>query len=372
MHIARPLILGAGPAGCAAAIELARAGERPILLDRSESVGDPLCGGFLSWRTMAQLEALGLDAGALGGHLVDHLRLFAHGRVAQVQLPSPALGLSRHQLDSALRRAALAAGADFEIDTIRSLAGNVAKGERREWSSNSLFLASGKHDIRGQSRPRGARDPALGLRLRLPAHAERTALTGSAIELHLFEGGYAGIVLQEGCSSNICLAVRKSALAAAGGQPVQLLESMAARNRHFAARLGEDWHTALIDTIGAVPYGWIARDTDPGLFRLGDQAAVIPSLAGEGMSIALASGAMAARYWLEGGAAAARPFQSAFAARAMAPVQTARAARFLAESRLGGAAALAVTRLAPTLVTKIAERSRMDAGPMIAGPATCT
>ena len=43
-----PLILGAGPAGCATAIVLAEAGRAPILIDRDASVGDALCGGFMS------------------------------------------------------------------------------------------------------------------------------------------------------------------------------------------------------------------------------------------------------------------------------------------------------------------------------------
>ncbi|MEC7399713.1 MAG: NAD(P)-binding protein [Pseudomonadota bacterium] len=36
-----PLILGAGPAGCAAAITLAEQGHTPILIDRDAKVGDP-------------------------------------------------------------------------------------------------------------------------------------------------------------------------------------------------------------------------------------------------------------------------------------------------------------------------------------------
>ena len=63
-----PLILGAGPAGCAAAIVLAEAGRAPILIDRDASVGDALCGGFMSWQTVANLRALGVDAERLGAH----------------------------------------------------------------------------------------------------------------------------------------------------------------------------------------------------------------------------------------------------------------------------------------------------------------
>ena len=58
MRITGPLILGAGPAGCAAAIALAQGGARPLLLDRSAEAGDALCGGFLSWRSAEQLAVL--------------------------------------------------------------------------------------------------------------------------------------------------------------------------------------------------------------------------------------------------------------------------------------------------------------------------
>ncbi len=364
-------MLGAGPAGCAAAIALARAGVATTIIDRSAQVGDPLCGGFMSWRTLAQLDALGVQTDDLGGQRVDHLRLFAHGRDVHTPLPQPALGLSRHAFDSRLRQVALSLGTGLEIDTIRSLAGGMAHGQQRDWSARTLFLATGKHDIRGFSRPRAARDPALGLRIRLPADATRTALIGSAIELHLFRGGYAGIVLQEGGSANVCLALRKSALAKAGGDPALLLDSVASDNDHFAARLGSDWRTARIETVGAVPYGWIARTTEPGLFRLGDQAAVIPSLAGEGMSIALASGVMAARHWLAGGAEAAQTYQRAFATRAHAPVQLAKAARTLAETRLGSTSALALARVFPALVLDLAERCRIGGDGSGQASATC-
>ena len=355
----RPLVLGGGPAGCTAAITLARAGREPVLVDRSEMVGDPLCGGFMSWRTLEQLADLGISLVDLGGQRVDHLRLFSRGRQERVDLPQRALGLSRHALDSRLRQCALAAGAKLQIDAIKGLSPGIAHGQQRDWHARSIFLATGKHDIRGHSRPRVGDDPALGLRLRLPPDATRQGLIGSAIELHLFAGGYAGIVLQEGGSANVCLALRKSALASVGGDPESLLDEIARDNAPFAQRLGSDWRGARIESIGAVPYGYVARDTQAGLFRLGDQAAVIPSLAGEGMSIAIASGIMAARHWLAGGPAQAPAYQRAFAARAYPPIQLAKAARYLAESTLGARAALVLARLFPALVLDLAQRCRI-------------
>src|SRR3546814_9763489 len=86
----------------------------------------------------------------------------------------------------------------------------------------AFFLAAGKNGFRGFPREpaewqRG--DPAIGLRLRLPSHPSLDRLVGDAVELHLFDRGYAGLVRQEDGSGNLCLAVHKSRLDAAGGDP---------------------------------------------------------------------------------------------------------------------------------------------------------
>jgi len=361
-----PLIVGAGPAGCAAAIVLADAGACPILLDRDAHARDQLCGGFLSWRTADQLRALGVHPAELGGRRVERVALFGRNREVVTPLPSAAYGLSRRALDSALRERAVAAGARLEIDTIRRVEGTDAIGRARRWSGEGLFLATGKHDLRGFGRDRAARDPALGLRLRLPASEARTRLLTGRIELHLFAGGYAGVVLQEDDTVNVCLAVRKSLLADSGGDPARLVGDLASRLPAFAARLGEGWQAARVETIGAVPYGWIARSTPPGLFRLGDQAAVIPSLAGEGISIALASGALAARTWLERGASGAAHFQRRLAALAAAPLRAAGMARTLAESRFAAGAGLALARRVPAALQWLIAASRIAADASLA------
>ena len=362
----RPLVLGAGPAGCAAAIALARGGAAPVLLDRDAEVRDQLCGGFLSWRTAAQLRELGVDPAALGARRVARLALFAGTHETVLPLPETSFGLSRRALDSALRQRAVAAGARLEIDSARGVEGDTVLGRRRSWTGNSLFLATGKHDVRGHARPRSAPDPALGLRLRLPATPERAALLDRRIELHLFGGGYAGVVLQEDGSANVCLAVRKSLLARGGGEPAHLLEALSDKHPAFARRLASDWRAQPIETIGSVPYGWLACDTRPGLFRLGDQAAVIPSLAGEGISIALASGAAAARHWLASGAASASAYQREMAARASAPVRIARLAWTLAESPLAAALGIEFAHRFPPVLRALMHLSRVAPDPALA------
>ena len=369
MRRTAPLILGAGPAGCAAAIVLAELGVRPTLLDRDAEARDQLCGGFLSWRTAEQLRALGVDPVKLGARRIERVALFAGGRELVTPLPSPAYGLSRRALDGALRERALAAGAEIAIDTARGLEGSEVIGRARRWTGDGLFLATGKHDLRGVGRPRPSRDPALGLRVRLGPCPARTELLAGRIELHLFAGGYAGVVLHEDGSANVCLAVRKSLFARYGGQPGNLLGRLAEAHPPFAERLaGEE--ASEVETIGAVPYGWAARTTAPGLFRLGDQAAVIPSLAGEGISIALASGALAARTWHERGAAGAARFQARMAAATAAPLRVAGLARTLAESPLGARAGLALAARVPAALHWLIEASRIAPDAPLAQPAS--
>lgn len=335
-------------------------------MDRDASAPDALCGGFLSWRTVEQLRLLGVDCPALGAPRIERLAIHGAQWETVLDLPAPAFALSRRALDNALRERAQAAGVRIEVDTIRQLDGTKATGQREYRDGDGLFLATGKHDLRGATRPRTAADPALGMRLRLPPAPYRQSLLAGKIELHLFKGGYAGIVLQEDGSANICMAMRKSVFARAGGEPAAMLAMLADRNPAFAARIGSGWSALPCDSIGAVPYGWIARDTAPGVYRLGDQAAVIPSLAGEGIAIALASGMHAADHWLRRGADGAREYQRRFAALATPPVAAARTARQAAEHPQLARAALAFASRVPPLARWLMAATRIPAPPSLA------
>lgn len=201
----------------------------------------------------------------------------------------------------------------------------------------------------------------------MPASPLRAGLAGR-IELHLFAGGYAGITQHEDGSANVCLAVRKSLLGR-GGAPRPMLHSIAARHPHFARRMGQDWQALPIETIGAVPYGWTAQSTTAGIFRLGDQAAVIPSLAGEGISIALASGTLAARLWLEHGPEGAQRFQRHMANLTAAPLRAAGVARMVAERPTLAQLGLTLAQRVPLALRWMIEATRLSPEASLAHPA---
>ena len=231
------------------------------------------------------------------------------------------------------------------------------------------MLASGKHDVRGAARPTEARgdDPVLGLRIRLAAAPGLARLIGDAVELHLFDRGYVGINLQEDGSANVCMAVHRSAMLAAGS-PAALLDALARDHPRLGERLAYRDGTEPIDAIANVPYGWRATRTEAGVFRLGDQAGVIPSLAGEGMGIAVASGIRAANAYRAGGAAAAESFQTGLARATRRPILLAGLVRDAAERPSLTLAALPVLTHFPHLIDIIASLTRIGHSPLDRSP----
>ena len=359
MRRSDPLILGAGPAGSAAAIMLARNGVKPLILERNLETGDAICGGFISWQTLATLETLGLSFDDLRGHRVTQLRLFTAKRTASAPLPKIAIGLSRRRLDTLLLAHAQKEGATVERGvTVREISagGEVRTSDGATISAQSVFLATGKHDVRGVARPRSDQI-TLGLRLMLPAHPQMTALIGDAIELHLFDGGYCGVMINENGEGNLCMAVRKDRLTQAGGDVATLIAQLGVENPPLGERIAFAG-SAPVDAISAVPYGWIARKTQPGLFRLGDQAAVIPSLAGEGNGIALASGISAAKAWADGNSA--QHYQARFAKAAAKPVITAMRLWEMGERPLAAGIATRLVGLFPKMAGHFAGLTRID------------
>jgi len=356
------LIIGGGPAGSATAAILARAGAPHLLIERTRETGDALCGGFLSWRSLDALRAIGIDPVALNPHDIRRVRLFHGDALVEAPLPRPAKGVSRRRLDSIMLSHAARGGAAIERGiAIRRIDGDqVTMTDGGVASAAAIFLATGKHDLRGLARPAAARgrDPSLGFRLRLGPAPALAAMIGDAIELHLFDRGYAGLVLQEDGSANLCLAVHRSRLSEAGGDPEALLHAIAGTSPALSERLA--WWTARpIDAVANIPYGWRARQGTTGLFRLGDQAGVIPSLAGEGMGIAIASGIRAAHAYLAGGAAAGPAYQRAIARKLIQPIGIAGLIRHAAQSQRLAPAMLRIAEKAPFLIELAARSTRI-------------
>lgn len=358
------VVVGGGLAGAAAACRLAAAGRRVTLLERERGPSHKVCGEFISGEAGQSLEALGLAGGLarVGARPIERMRLIAGRHEAATSLPFAAWGLSRRRLDAWVLAQARRRGADVRLGHAVTRLMPDGEGWRVDTAADSLaadavLIATGKHDLRGW--PRGGPASALiGLKLHVRLAPSQALGLRRHVELVLFEGGYAGLVTIEGGLANLCLVVSKSRFAAEGRDWCGLVTSVPHLARRLAGAAAQ-WERPL--AIYRIPYGHLHRDGDgaSGVYRVGDQAAVIPSFTGDGMAMALRSAERAVSAALQGEPA---DLYHRWVARRFAPAL-----------RLAGMVAtvgampplqvplVAVGRLAPAMLRSLAARTRAAA-----------
>lgn len=320
------IILGGGPAGSAAAIELSLAGRRVALIERSTTPHDKVCGDFLSTEALSSLNDLGLNLSTLGAVPVHNVRLAGSLGISSATLPFAAQSLTRRALDEALLQRATRAHTLV-------LRGHIAESLHRNgdfWrvsitgpnhaytlTATHILLATGKHDLRGLPRPipgppansfagtiLGTHADLVGLKIYLRLVPEQLAELRDTIELVLIPGGYGGLSLVEKPSdaltetnaANLCLVIQRKLLRDAG-RGWEALAAFLSRTPHLRTRLAGA--APLLPrplAISPIPYGLLRRHAiAENLWAIGDQAAVIPSFTGDGLALALHSGRFASR-----------------------------------------------------------------------------
>ena len=116
------VVVGAGPAGVAAAIELARAGRSVTVVDKATFPRDKCCGDGLTTLALRELEQLDFDPSALAGWQDVHSAWLRSPDGRETEVPLPDTGLyaavcPREELDAALVDLARAGGADVVEST---------------------------------------------------------------------------------------------------------------------------------------------------------------------------------------------------------------------------------------------------------------
>ncbi len=376
------VIVGGGPAGASAACRLARNGRPTLLIERSTGPHHTICGEFLSIEAQTYLADLGIDPKALGGAPLRQVRL-VHGRqVAEAALPFEGVGLTRRTLDEALLSRAAASGVAVRRGEVAREIAHDDLGLRVHLRGNeaiaspTVFLATGKHDLHRPRRPwKPGEGGLIGFKTYFALSPAQKGELEGAVEIILFDGGYAGLQSVEAGMVNLCLLVRRRLFQRVGQSWDALLSHLCSTSRHLRARLcgaGALLNRPL--TISRIPSGFLHQGgaTEPqGLFRLGDQMGVIPSFSGDGMSIALHTAQVAAAAYLERGNAASA-YHRDVARQLRGQIMLASALDRISQAGLGRRALGEACRLYPGLLTVLAAWTRVpgralgQAGPAVA------
>jgi flavin-dependent dehydrogenase len=299
------VVIGGGPAGSMLAVNLALAGREVILLEKQHKPHDKICGEFLSAEAIRYLQRIGIDLRALGAHAIHSIRLQSGRKSAQASLPFPALSLSRRILDETLLEKASSAGCEIRrgsfVQKISKNSGgfSIQLRDGQAIQANSVFLATGKHDLAELPREKGSHSDLVGFKMHWQLTAPPLKAISHMMELFLFRDGYGGLALIENNIANLCFVLRQRQVRTLGGWH-EILSAVRNEVPAIAQILNgatQCWPKPL--AISPIPYGYVAKSSG-GIWRLGDQAAVIPSFTGDGMSIALHTAELASRMFLSG------------------------------------------------------------------------
>jgi geranylgeranyl reductase family protein len=326
------LVVGAGPAGSAAAAWAAQNGSDVVLLDAAVFPRDKTCGDGLTPRAIGELERLGLGEW-VRAHTVNH-GLRAHGFGQTLLLPWPGGSLpaygsavARTELDDHLRTTAIKAGAvgidgaravdvrrdngRVEAVVVRRPSSGSGQAEEVEIACDHLVVADGVRSPLGKKLGREwHRDTVYGvaarayvdsersddpwisshLELRGPSAGSGTGGKGSAAKGEILSG-YGWIFPLGDGQVNIGVGTLATARRPAEMALRPLMEFYADERRD-EFRLHGDLRAP---TSALLPMGGaISNVAGPNWALIGDAAACVNPLNGEGIDYGLESGRLVA------------------------------------------------------------------------------
>jgi menaquinone-9 beta-reductase len=299
-------VIGAGPAGSVAAIRLAQLGHQVMLFEKAKFPRDKVCGECLSATGIAVLDRLGV-AEALRAELKPTMLCRASavamgGSQSVVDLPATMWGLTRSSMDAFLAENAIEANIDICFGTeaspfdrgtgfqpvtsvlieVKSRVENPCHIE-----VNAVILADG----RGNSISRVPPTSDFGIK----AHFRDVDAERDTIELvALVDGGYAGLAPVNGDLWNAAWSVPGTLLKKHRGNIDALFGEALARSPHLRRRFARA--TRVGDWLSCpLPRHAVRKDWPRNVIPIGNAAAALEPVGGEGMGLAMRSGELAAK-----------------------------------------------------------------------------
>ena len=289
------LILGGGLAGLTAAIDLGPDFQVGFI-DPDTYPRHKMCGEYLSQEVTPYLQSLGIDISATAAVQINQFGCTTQSNkhITSV-LQQGGYGLSRYKMDNAfyqkaIQHADFIQGKAIQISQQPSHYG-VQLQNGRVLTASLVLQAHGKRSNMDKVQERAfiaAKSPWLAVKM----HYTHYEMPDNLVELHLFEGGYAGLSRVEDNKVNLCYLVGYKAFQKHKNVSAFQKQVMS-RNKKLAAffALAQPvWDKPI--TIGQINFQQKSLSHN-GMLMLGDAAALIYPMCGNGMAMAIQSAGMA-------------------------------------------------------------------------------
>jgi flavin-dependent dehydrogenase len=280
------IVVGAGPAGSACAITSARSGARVLLLDKDSFPRHKVCGEFVSSESLHLVDSLLNHTHDFTDRpKITSSRVFLDGRQITIPVKPAASSIPRYDLDLALLKAARASGVDMREELLVSDVTHEPESSFTVTTSQASFSARTVVNSSGRwSQLTQSKSPEKTKWIGLKAHFSEVSAPNST-DLYFFPGGYCGVQPIDNSAVNACAMVQ-SDVARSLEEVFALHPELQLRSRGWQQRF------PTVTTSGL-------RFRDPqtedrGMLLAGDAAAFIDPFAGDGISLALHGGVMAA------------------------------------------------------------------------------
>ena len=299
------VVVGAGPAGSAAAAILSERGRRVLLLEKDRFPRHKVCGEFLSARARESLERLGVRDGI--ERVAEPIRrgsihIPGSGAVA-FTLPEPALGISRYTLDDLLASRAAALGAECRFASrVLEVGGSASSSFRVRFATDSseqttsaraVIGAWGRWDSLDRSLRRGFLTRGRRFLGWSRDYAAAPFLAGE-VRLYAFPGGYCGLSRVEAGAVNLAGVVEERTRRRLPSGWDAVVAHARSANRDLDRDLAA-LREGPIGFLGTGPVYFTAKPPqERDVLMVGDAAGVIDPFSGEGQASALSSGILAA------------------------------------------------------------------------------
>ena len=320
------VVIGAGPAGSAAAIILARAGWSVALVEKEAFPRRKVCGECVAASNLPLLDELGIGGAfdAVAGPALRRVALMSGERTIEADLPPPAAGtqqwgraLGRETLDVLLLEQARAKGVEvlqpWSVQAIEGVPGNWHCRIRAAHADKSSVLrarvaidAHGSWQELPSARQVQRRTPRGSDLLAFKANFRNADLADGLLPVLALDGGYGGMVVADGGVTTVACCIRRDRLdacrlAAPGMRAGEAVETfLRAQCRGVSEALQPATRVGPWLAAGPLDPG-IRVDARDGPFRIGNAAGEAHPIIGEGMSMALQSAWLLSQYLLARG-----------------------------------------------------------------------